>query len=117
MSQQVCAEARLTLDEVKLVLERTMAELMDAAERKERLPMERRVQFRYESAMAVEKCMQAIDKLNSQSGGRAIFEDHALRPFFQAVHAARGHYANNPAKPAQNFGRVLLGLKSKDFFL
>ena len=116
-SQQVCAEARIALDEVTLVLERTFTELMAAAEAKEAPSIERRVQFRYESAQAVEKCMEAVDKLNGQSGGRAIFHDSAIRPYFQAVHAARGHYANNPHKPAQNLGRVLLGLKTKDYFL
>ena len=53
----------------------------------------------------------------SQSGGTAIFSDAPIQPFFQGIHAARGHYANNPAKPAQNLGRVLLELKTQDFFL
>jgi len=116
-SQQVCAEARLVLDEVKLVLERSMLELSDAAEAGENLTIERRVQFRYESAQAVDRCIAAGDMLHAQSGGRAIFKDAAILPYFTALHAARAHYANNPYKPGQNFGRVLLGLKTKDFFL
>ncbi|MEE2834715.1 MAG: acyl-CoA dehydrogenase family protein [Myxococcota bacterium] len=116
-SQEVCAEARAELESVKLVLERTFNELMQAAERGERPTIERRALFRYESAMAVQRCMEQVDKLMSQSGGTAIFADAPIQPFFQGIHAARGHYANNPAKPAQNLGRVLLELKTQDFFL
>ena len=116
-SQEVCAVAAAELEAIKLVCFRTFDELMSAAEAGEKPSIERRVQFRYESAMAVQKCMREVDSLFSQSGGRAIFETSPIQPFFQSVHAARGHYANNPAKPAQNLGRVLLGLKTKDFFV
>ena len=116
-SQEVCAEARAELESIKLVLERTFNELMETAEKGERPTIERRALFRYESAMAVQRCMEQVDKLMSQSGGTAIFADAPIQPFFQGVHAARGHYANNPAKPAQNLGRVLLELKTQDFFL
>jgi 3-hydroxy-9,10-secoandrosta-1,3,5(10)-triene-9,17-dione monooxygenase len=116
-SQQVCAEAKAELDAIKLVCFRSFDELMACAEAGEKPSIERRVQFRYESALAVQKSMQQIDKLLSQSGGLAIFSDAPMQPFFQSVHAARAHYANNPAKPAQNLGRVLLGLGTKDFFI
>jgi len=116
-SQEVCAEARAELESVKLVLERTFDELMTAAEQGNKPTIERRALFRYESAMAVQRCMEQVDKLMSQSGGTAIFAQAPIQPFFQGIHAARGHYANNPAKPAQNLGRVLLELKTKDFFL
>jgi len=116
-SQEVCAEARAELESIKLVLQRTFDELMHAAEHGQKPTIERRALFRYESAMAVQRCMEQVDKLMSQSGGTAIFADAPIQPFFQGIHAARGHYANNPAKPAQNLGRVLLELKTQDFFL
>jgi 3-hydroxy-9,10-secoandrosta-1,3,5(10)-triene-9,17-dione monooxygenase len=116
-SQEVCATAQGVLDATKAVLFRSFDELMGAAQDGEKLSIERRAQFRYESALAAEQCLSQVDALLSQSGGRAIFRAAAIQPFFQAAHAARAHYANNPAKPAQNFGRVLLGLPTKDFFL
>ena len=77
----------------------------------------RRVAFRHDSANAVAKCVRAVDELFTASGGRAIFLGHPLLRFFMDVHAARAHYANNPDKPARNFGAVQLGQKSTDYFI
>ena len=43
--------------------------------------------------------------------------NNALRGVQLDVHAARAHYANNPDKPARNWGAVQLGLKNTDYFL
>ncbi len=83
----------------------------------EDIPLERRVRFRHDSSRAVVKCVEAIDGLFTASGGRAIFLGNPLLRFFLDAHAARAHYANNPDKPARNFGGVQLGLKNVDFFL
>ena len=51
------------------------------------------------------------------SGGGAIFLDSAINRFFQDVHAARGHYANNPHKSGRNYGGVMLGMRTTDWFI
>ena len=81
------------------------------------IPIDRRVRFRHDSAMAVVKSVEAVDLLFTASGGRAIFLDSPLLRFFLDVHAARAHYANNPDKPGRNFGGVLLGAKTVDYFI
>jgi 3-hydroxy-9,10-secoandrosta-1,3,5(10)-triene-9,17-dione monooxygenase len=81
------------------------------------IPVERRVQFRFESALAVEKCVEAVDMLFTASGGRAIFLDSPMLRYFLDVHGARAHYANNPDKPGRNFGGVLLAGKNQDYFI
>ncbi len=117
VSQMVCAEGRATLDEVKLVLHRNMAELWAAAERGESVDIERRAQFRYESARAVARCTQAVDNLFTASGGRSIFKDADIQRYFQDAHAIRAHFANKPEGPGRNFGGVLLGVDNTDLFL
>lgn len=117
VNQQALAHARVTLDELKLVLQRNMAELMAAAEGGETVSLERRIQFRYESGMVVSKCVDAIDGLFVASGGSAIFCASRINGLFQDIHAARAHYANFPDKPGWNMGGTMLGLKNTDYFI
>ena len=76
-----------------------------------------RVQWRYESARAAARCCEAVDMLFTASGGRAVFLEHPLQRYFQDIHAARAHYANNPDKPCRNWGRVQFGQKTQDYFI
>jgi 3-hydroxy-9,10-secoandrosta-1,3,5(10)-triene-9,17-dione monooxygenase len=115
--RSVCAQAEATIDEVCLVLRRNFDEMLRLVVDDQDIPIERRVKFRYESALAVEKCARAVDDLFIASGGRAIFSDSKMARFFLDVHAARAHYANGPDKPGRNYGAVQLGLKNADFFI
>jgi 3-hydroxy-9,10-secoandrosta-1,3,5(10)-triene-9,17-dione monooxygenase len=116
-AQVLCADGVATLDEVQAILRRTFEEMMVHARAGEKIPVERRVLFRYESARAVVKSMEVVDSLFTASGGRALFDGHPIQRYWQDVHAARAHYANNPDKPARNLGRVMLGMKNSDFFI
>lgn len=116
-AQLVCAQAAASIDEVRLVLHRNFAEMMALVEAGEDIPVERRLQFRYDSSNAVAKCVRVIDDLFTASGGRAIFLNSPILRYFLDIHAARAHYANNPDKPGRNFGGVQLGLKNADFFI
>lgn len=115
--QQICAEAAAVVDELKLVLQRNMEELTRAAEKGEMLPVPRRVAFRFDSSNAADRACQMVSKLFNAAGGRAIFLGSPLLRYFLDVNAARAHYANNPDKPARNFGGVQLELKNTDFFI
>jgi 3-hydroxy-9,10-secoandrosta-1,3,5(10)-triene-9,17-dione monooxygenase len=116
-TQTVAARAAATIDESRVILFRDMDEMMALARAGQDIPLERRVRFRYHSARVVDRCAEAVDELFSASGGRAIFQTSPILRFFLDIHAARGHYANNPEKPARNLGGVLLGLKNTDFFI
>lgn len=116
-AQMVAARAAALIDETKLVLRRNIAQLSAAAAAGEPLPLETRIAYRFDSANAVVKCVEAVDLLFTECGGRAIFLDHPLLAFFLDAHAARAHFANSPNKPGWNYGGVQLGLDNKDFFL
>jgi 3-hydroxy-9,10-secoandrosta-1,3,5(10)-triene-9,17-dione monooxygenase len=116
-TQQVCAQAEATLDEVRLVLHRNFGELMTLARAGKEMPLDRRLRFRYDSSRAVVRCVEVVDDLFTASGGRAIFLESGMQRFFQDAHAARAHYANNPDKPGRNWGAVQLGLKNSDYFI
>ena len=116
-AQVVAAQAAETIDTVKLVLRRNFDEMMAAVRAGEPIDVERRIKFRYDSSLAVTKCMAAIDAVFSASGGRAIFLNSPLLRYFLDIHAARAHYANNPDKPGRNFGGVQLAQKNADYFI
>ena len=116
-TQVICAEAATLIDEVKLVLHRNFDEMMALVRAGEDISIDRRVKYRYDSSNAVRKCVEAVDLLFTASGGRGIFLGNPLLRFFLDVHAARAHYANNPEKPARNFGAVQLKQKSVDYFI
>jgi 3-hydroxy-9,10-secoandrosta-1,3,5(10)-triene-9,17-dione monooxygenase len=116
-AQSVCAEATLLISDVRAKLFSNCDELMDYAERDERMPLEQRLRFRLDSANAVRRCAEAVDALFAASGGRAIFNDSPILPYFLDIHAAQAHFANRTDKPTRNLGAFLLGAENQDFFL
>jgi 3-hydroxy-9,10-secoandrosta-1,3,5(10)-triene-9,17-dione monooxygenase len=115
--QRLCAEASVALDEVKLVLFRNIDDLMAHAERSEPTPIATRVRYRYDSSNAADRCAKLVSSLFNAAGGRVLFLGHPLQRAWLDVNAARAHYANNPDKPARNFGGVELELANTDFFI
>jgi 3-hydroxy-9,10-secoandrosta-1,3,5(10)-triene-9,17-dione monooxygenase len=116
-AQIAAAHAAAVIDEIKLVLYRNFDEMMSLVRAGQDIPVERRVQFRYESSLAVDKALEVVDELFTASGGRAIFLQSPIQRYFLDIHTARAHYANNPDKPGRNFGGVQLKLKNTDFFI
>lgn len=116
-TQAVCARAGAEIEDVREILFRNFDEMMTLVRAGADLPVERRARFRYESSHAVERCVRVVDDLFTSSGGRAIFTSSPMLRFFLDVHAARAHYANNPEKPARNYGGLQLKLKNQDYFI
>ena len=116
-AQVVAAHAAATIEDLRATLHRNFGELMAQARAGEEMPLERRLKFRLDSALAVERSLEVVDALFTESGGRAIFTGSPLLRFFLDIHAARAHYANNPEKPSRNLGGILLGQKNQDFFV
>ncbi|HEX4457736.1 MAG TPA: flavin-dependent monooxygenase, partial [Polyangia bacterium] len=116
-AQVVAAQAAELIDEARVMLHRNFDEMMTRVRAGQDLPLDRRLRFRYDSSQAVVKSVTAVDLLFTASGGRAIFLDSPMQRYFQDVHAARAHYANNPDKPGRNWGGVQLGLKNTDYFV
>jgi 3-hydroxy-9,10-secoandrosta-1,3,5(10)-triene-9,17-dione monooxygenase len=116
-SQRICADAAATIDEAKTILHRNFDIMMEHANNDRPIPLDLRIRYRNDSCRAVLKCVEVVDKMLTQCGGRAIFLDNPMQRFFQDIHACRAHYANNPDKPLENLGRVMLGMDNQDFFL
>lgn len=115
--QERIAEAANTIDEIDVVMQRNLGRLQDLAMAGLEIPIIERVQYRYQAALVIEKCLSVIDSLYSVSGGRSVYLGSAIQQRFLDVHVARAHIANHPVPFARNYGSVLLGGENRDFFL
>lgn len=114
---ETCARATLAIREVRTLLRSDWNEMMARAEAGERIPIEDRVAYRANAGAATDRMVRALDDLFMASGGSAIFVDQDIQRFFQDIHAARAHHANNPLKTQRNHGGLLMGEPTTDFFL
>ncbi len=115
--QEVAARAAATIDEAELVLRRNFDEMMGYVERGEKIPLDKRLAYRFSSSRMVDRLVETVDELFTASGGAAIFQTHPIQRYFLDIHTSRAHYANNPDKPGRNQGGVMLGLRNTDFFI
>ena len=113
----VAAEATAALDREVLTLRRNFEEMFGYLEKGEKIPLERRVHFRNDSARAVRVATEVVEQLFIACGARAAFEDHPINRHFQDIHTIRLHHANSPDGPSANMGGVLFGGKNTDFFI
>lgn len=115
--QEAVAKAMLAYDEARLVGRRDVDELVRHARDGRPTPIEDRIRMRYHAGAVTDRMASAIDELFLESGGSAAFVSHGLQRFFQDVHVARAHHANNPRKTGRNLGGAMLGQPSRDSFL
>ncbi len=113
----VAAEATAVLDREVLAMRRNFEEMAGYLQRGEKIPIDRRVHFRHDSARAARVSTEIVSQLFIACGARAVFEDHPLNRHFQDVYAIRLHHANSPDTPASNMGGVLFGKNNTDFFI
>lgn len=116
LAQMTCTRAATAVDRNTLVLRRNFDELMDAVQAGG-VSLERRAAMRWDSSQAVEACVAAVDGMFTAAGGRAIFTNSPMHRWFCDIHGARAHYANRPDGPGRNYGRVLLGNRTQDWFI
>lgn len=116
-AQMACARAASTIDKAQLVLKRNFEVMMAAAEAGERLSIEDRVAWRWDSSEVVSDCVSVVDELFTLCGARALWADNPMARYFCDIHGARAHYANRPDASGRNYGAVQLGLRSSDYFL
>ncbi len=116
-TQERVAAAVNALDEMETILFRNFDRMLGQVEAGESVPVEERIQYRYQASLVIERCMGVIDSLFSSAGGSSVFTDSRIQQRFLDIHTARAHVANNPTPFARNLGAVLLGADNTDFFV
>lgn len=81
------------------------------------LPLDLRVQTRWDAAFATVSAVKAADLIMEAAGGRALHRDNVLQRQFRDIHAMRAHALNTPEPAGKNFGGMKLGLENVELFL
>ena len=121
VAQLLCAETAATLDEIKTIFRRNIANLEAYAERKEVPPLRERMQYKFQLAFAIERASLLAARLFKAAGASGIYvENTPFARLLADINAGRQH-VNNQFEPAgRAWGGVMLGIsesENRDRFL
>jgi 3-hydroxy-9,10-secoandrosta-1,3,5(10)-triene-9,17-dione monooxygenase len=116
-TQTRIAEASNSIEEMTAVLFGNFDAMMDALREGREISLEKRILYRYQASLVIEKSMAVVDSLFSSAGGSSVFLGSEIQKRFLDIHTARAHVANNPTAFARNLGAVALGADNTDFFV
>ena len=105
------AEADAELRAAQALLKQDCGEIFAKARASEAFTLEERARYRRDQSYIAKLSVQAIDRVFEASGGRALFESHPLQRFHRDVHAASHHISLAWDAPAEQFGKVRLGIE------
>ena len=114
VAQDSVADAILTLDMLKLVLDRNYGELMEIASEGGMPDVEMRLLYRYQSAYVTNTCAEKVSALLKSMAASGLYKTNPVERIFRDLHQARGHIANNMAAYGRAYGTVQLGLPNPD---
>ena len=121
VAQLLCAEVAVTIEECKLTFKHNIARLTACAERGETPPLTERMQYKFQTAYAVERVSLLAQRLFKAAGASGIYvETSPFGRILADINVGRQH-VNNQYEPAgRNWGRVMLGgseAENRDIFL
>ncbi|WP_018991415.1 acyl-CoA dehydrogenase family protein [Aromatoleum toluclasticum] len=116
-AQTAVSEAMMTADQLKLVLFRNYARIVQCARTGERMPVEERLMQRAQASQVPKVCARMADELLRASAASGTFRGNPVERAFRDIHQARAHIANNTDAYARAHGAVMLGLPNADPFV
>ena len=116
-AQQSVSEAMMTSDQLKLVLFRNYARIIECAKTGDRMPVEERLMQRAQASQVPKQCAAALSELMRACAASGTYKSNPIERIFRDVHQARGHIANNTDTYARIHGAVMLGLTNPDPFV
>lgn len=114
VAQSTVAEATITIDGLKLVLERNYDHLMTLARAGEFPDVETRLLYRYQSSYVTNICADKVSELLRCMAASGLYNTNPVARLFRDLHQARGHIANNYMAYGRSLGAVQLGLPNPD---
>jgi 3-hydroxy-9,10-secoandrosta-1,3,5(10)-triene-9,17-dione monooxygenase len=108
--QLLCAQTRVTLDEIDLVQRRNFNEMKTYAEAGQVPPTASRMQYKFQTAFAVERCSLLAARIFKASGTSAIFNRLPFARMLADINASRQHVMCQFEGSGRNWGAQMLGL-------
>jgi 3-hydroxy-9,10-secoandrosta-1,3,5(10)-triene-9,17-dione monooxygenase len=116
-AQMAVTEAMMTSDQLKLVLYRNFAEIVDYVKSGQTMPVEERLLQRAQSAAVSKQCSERVNEILRACAGSGLYRSNSIERTFRDVNQARGHIANNTDAYVRAHGTVMLGLPNSDPFV
>lgn len=113
-AQLACAEAVYAIEELTATMHRSYAKMFDYAKKNEQTPLAQRIQYKYQTAVVADRCVEVAAKIFRCVGGTGIFEQYPFGRIYQDLLVARQHVSNQSQVSGRNFGATLLGLENGD---
>ncbi|HEX8092229.1 acyl-CoA dehydrogenase family protein [Jatrophihabitans sp.] len=111
------AEARVKIDEAEWHLHRAADRLQSKAISGEPWTLEDRTAARMDAAVVCERAKEAVDILNTASGGSSVYSHVPMQRIERDVQTINLHGVMHPNTNAETYGRVLCGLEPNTLFL
>ncbi|MEH6635998.1 MAG: acyl-CoA dehydrogenase family protein [Halioglobus sp.] len=114
-ARQLAAEARTSIEEMKLTMIRNFDEMMDCCRAGEPIPIENRVRYRYDSAVVADRCLALSGRMLKASGSGGVRQGSELLDRHLDILCSQAHVANHAAPFASNLGGIMFGADNVDY--
>ena len=116
-AQLAVAQARAGIADLKSAMFANFAVMEEYAERDEMPPIDRRHQFRYQSAETAERCVKLAEGLLTIAGGGGVYNQTGMGRIFRNMLTGRQHIAAGHRNYGRIFGDQLMGGEPQDILL
>ncbi len=114
-ARQLAAEARASIEEMKLTMVRNFDAMMENCRAGEPIPVEDRVRYRYDSAVVADRCLALSSRMLKAAGSGGIRQGSDLLAYHLDILCSQAHVANHSIPFANNLGGVMFGDENVDF--
>jgi 3-hydroxy-9,10-secoandrosta-1,3,5(10)-triene-9,17-dione monooxygenase len=111
------AEAKIKIDEAEFHLHRAVERLDSKALSGEPWNLEDRAAARMDAAAVCARAKEAVDVLNTASGGSSIYSDVPMQRIERDMQTINLHGVMHPNTNMETYGRILCGQESNTMFL
>lgn len=116
-AQLAVTEAMVASDQLKLVLFRNYARIVECAQTGDQMSTEERLLQRAQSSLVTKLCAERVSELLRACAAAGLYRENPIERIFRDIHQARGHIANNADAYLRAHGAVMLGLPNTDPFV
>lgn len=116
-SQLAVTEAMMTTDQLRLVLFRNYARIVDCAKTGNKMAVEERLMQRAQASQVPKLCSDRVNELMRSCAASGTYKANPIERIFRDMAQGRTHIANNTDAYARAHGGVMLGLPNTDPFV